>query len=78
VGPPEEAEPSLEDVFVSLARQARRAKEVGDRMKRLLALTWKEFLQLKRDKMTLRMIVHGAGDADARSSATRSTTTSSI
>jgi ABC-2 type transport system permease protein len=26
-------------------------------MKRLLALTWKEFLQLKRDKMTLRMIV---------------------
>jgi ABC-2 type transport system permease protein len=26
-------------------------------MRRLLALTWKEFLQLKRDKMTLRMIV---------------------
>jgi ABC-2 type transport system permease protein len=26
-------------------------------MTRLLALTWKEFLQLKRDKMTLRMIV---------------------
>ena len=26
-------------------------------MKRLLALTWKEFLQLKRDRMTLRMIV---------------------
>jgi ABC-2 type transport system permease protein len=26
-------------------------------MKRLLALTWKEFLQLKRDKMTLKMIV---------------------
>lgn len=26
-------------------------------MKRLLALTWKEFLQLKRDKMTIRMIV---------------------
>ena len=26
-------------------------------MKRLLALTWKEFLQLRRDKMTLRMIV---------------------
>jgi ABC-2 type transport system permease protein len=26
-------------------------------MKRLFALTWKEFLQLKRDRMTLRMIV---------------------
>lgn len=26
-------------------------------MKRLLALTWKEFLQLKRDRMTLKMIV---------------------
>lgn len=26
-------------------------------MRRLLALTWKEFLQLKRDRMTLRMIV---------------------
>ena len=26
-------------------------------MNRLLALTWKEFLQLKRDRMTLRMIV---------------------
>ncbi len=26
-------------------------------MKRLLALTWKEFLQLKRDRITLRMIV---------------------
>lgn len=26
-------------------------------MKRLMALTWKEFLQLKRDKLTLRMIV---------------------
>lgn len=26
-------------------------------MKRLLALTWKEFLQLRRDRMTLRMIV---------------------
>lgn len=26
-------------------------------MQRLLALTWKEFLQLKRDRMTLRMIV---------------------
>ena len=26
-------------------------------MKRLLALTWKEFLQLKRDRLTLRMIV---------------------
>lgn len=26
-------------------------------MKRLMALTWKEFLQLKRDRMTLRMIV---------------------
>ncbi len=26
-------------------------------MKRLLALTWKEFLQLKRDPITLRLIV---------------------
>ena len=26
-------------------------------MKRLLALTWKEFLQLKRDPITVRMIV---------------------
>lgn len=26
-------------------------------MKRLLALTWKEFLQLKRDRLTLRMII---------------------
>ena len=26
-------------------------------MKRLLALTWKEFLQLKRDRITMRMIV---------------------
>lgn len=26
-------------------------------MKRLLALTWKEFLQLRRDKMTLKMII---------------------
>src|SRR6185503_866160 len=29
----------------------------GGRMKRLLALTWKEFLQLKRDRLTLRMII---------------------
>ena len=26
-------------------------------MRRLLALTWKEFMQLKRDRLTLRMII---------------------
>src|ERR1051326_2890062 len=43
---------------IRIARaQARAQQGTGDRMKRLLALTWKEFLQLKRDKMTLKMIV---------------------
>ena len=42
---------------MSLARQQPRADGKGRRMKRLLALTWKEFLQLKRDPITLRMIV---------------------
>ena len=56
-GASQPAEPSLEDVFVSLARQHARGHGEGDVMKRLLALTWKELLQLKRDPHELRMIV---------------------
>ena len=40
-----------------LARARGVAAKAGWRVKRLLALTWKEFLQLKRDRITLRMIV---------------------
>ena len=51
--PPSRRSRTYSSRWCASARPTRRTA----RMRRLLALTWKEFLQLKRDHLTLRMIV---------------------